>query len=253
MRIITTTAISASLLLTACAGISTEAAARPDGESGSVSVTAAPAGAASDENDCPNPYGGACLGLLQAGSYETSVFEPTLAYTAPDDTWANLEDLPGNFLLLRPQDPQDGALGGSYIGVYQDVRAPALNCDEAWEPGVGHTPEELVEFYQGVPGLEVSMPVAVSVGGLHGYQIDLSLKSKDALCNYGGLPSTPIIIGNGVSDLHHVVAQKLDLRLILLSWKRGNVAIEITNVQKQYPAAKWRALVQPIVDSFQFS
>lgn len=252
MRFITTTALSATLLLTACAGNSLGAAPAPDPGSSSATKVAARSASPSNENSCPNPHGGACLGSLEAGRYETSVFEPSLTYSVPDDTWANLEDLPGNFLLLRPQDPQEGAVGGSYVGVYQDVRAPAVDCSEAGEPGVGHTPAELVKYYQGVPGLEVSEPVEVTVGGLHGYQLDFGVRRKDALCSFDGYPGTGLIIGNGVSDLYHVVLPQIDVRLVLLSWKRGNVTIEITNVHKQYPAAKWRAIVQPIVNSFQF-
>jgi hypothetical protein len=180
------------------------------------------------------------------------VFEPTLTYTLPDDTWANLEDLPGNFLLLRPQDPQDGVVGGSYVGVYQNILAPALDCYEAAEPGVGHTARELVEFYQSAPGLQVSDPVEISVGGLQGYQLDFGVKRKDALCDYDGYPGTPLMIGNGVSELHHVILPQIDVRLIVLSWKPGNVTIEITNVKKQYPADKWRALVEAIVSSLKF-
>ena len=71
---------------------------------------------------CPNPHGGVCLGSLEAGTHSTTSFEPNLSYTVPEG-WTNGEDLPGNVLLSRTDDPEEGIWGGSYIGVYQNVRA----------------------------------------------------------------------------------------------------------------------------------
>ena len=258
MRSVTTITLGAVLLLTGCAGSSQGANTQALPDAAPKTPAAEPSrlpdySGYSYTGACPNLHGGDCLGVLDAGTYRTSVFEPAIEYTVPDDTWANMEDLPGNFLLFRPQDAQDGLDGGSYIGVYQNIRVPDMGCAEKWEEGVGHTPEQMIAFYRGVPGLDVSPAREVTVGGLTGYQLDFEVKAKDTLCGFGGFRATPLIIGGGVSDLHHVVAPRVDVRLILLSWHKGNVTIEVTNVETQYTARKWRAIVQPIIASFQFN
>lgn len=200
---------------------------------------------------CPNPHGGTCLGPLEPGEYQTSTFQPRITYTVPAG-WTNFEDLPGNFWLFQEQDSQDGILGGSYLGIYQNVHAPAINCVETSQDGIGTAPEDLVAWYQSVPGLIVSEPRAVTVGGLAGLEIDLSLEPGVKTCRYGPYKGIPVIIGGGVSDLLHVILKPLDLRLVILGWREGNVTLEITNVKKQHKADEFRSALQPIIDSLEF-
>lgn len=200
---------------------------------------------------CPNPHGGLCLGPLAAGEYQTTTFSPQMSYTVPDG-WTNMEDLLGNFLLHQQQDSQEGARGGSYLGIYSNVHAAAIDCAEAWQDGVGTTPAELVAWYQTVPGLIVSEPVAVTVGGLDGLQVDFSLEPGVETCSFDGNVGIPLIIGDGVSDLHHVILHDLDVRLVLLAWEAGNVTLEVTNAKEQHTAEEFRSQLQPIIDSLVF-
>ena len=50
----------------------------------------------------------------------------------------------------------------------------------------------------------------------------------------GVIHAIPVIIGGGVSDLHHVLGAPLEMRLILLDWEEGNVAIEVTAARQQH-------------------
>jgi hypothetical protein len=227
----------------AVAGCSAAGSATPAAPS--QSATSAPAA------HCRNPHGGACLNELDAGTYATSKFEPAITYTVPNG-WTNDEDLPGNFLLHKTADSQVGVDGGSYVGIYQNVRAASITCAEMPQIGVRATPADLVAFYRTVPGLTVSEPTAVTVGGLEGLQIDLSVAAGEGLCSYDGLNATPVIIGGGVSALHHVVLAGLAMRLILLDWDGGNVTIEIVSVEAQHPAEEYRAEVQTILDALSF-
>lgn len=241
-RILTGTAVTAMLL----AGCTSQGAADDTGPS-----TSATKPVSQTPKVCPNSHGGSCLGPLEAGTYQTSTFAPQLTYTVPDG-WTNDEDLPGNFLIFMEQDPQDGALGGSYLGIFQNVRAPAVNCDEVPQDGVGTTAKELVAWYQTVPGLIVSEPQHVTVGGLSGIQIDLSIEPGANTCRFDIYNGLPAIIGNGVSSLYHVVLNELDLRLVILDWHKGNVTLEITNLKKQHSAEEFRTILQPILDSLEF-
>lgn len=242
--------VTAALLITGCAP-STEVAESPSLES--TSAAADSPKPAEGETGCPNSHGGECLGDLDPGTYSTSVFEPAITYTVPDG-WTNFEDLPGNFWLFLQEDTdaQGTALGGSYLGIFQNVRAAAIDCAEAGQEGVGLTPEEMVAWYQSVPGLVVSEPLPVRIGGLEGIQIDLALAPDFDACDYGPYTGIPLIIGNGVSSVHHVILPEVDVRLALLSWQDGNVTLEITNVKEQRSADEFRSQLQPIIDGLVF-
>lgn len=203
---------------------------------------------------CPNPHGGVCLGSLDAGTYSTMAFKPKLSYTVPEG-WANGEDLPGNVLLGRINDPQVGDWGGSYIGVYQNVRAPALCAEEA-QPGVGTSAAELAVWYSMVPGLEIVGDAPVSVGGLSGIALDFRVSQGwRSPCPLDGvIHAIPVIIGGGVSQLHHVIGAPLEMRLFLLDWEEGNVVIEVTAVLEQHSLMDYlgEAGAGAVVDSFEF-
>ncbi len=204
---------------------------------------------------CPDPHGGVCLGDLEAGTYSTTSFKPKLQYTVPAG-WANGEDLPGNVLLGRPGDPQVDVWGGSYIGIYQNVRA-AAPCSEEAQPGVGTSAAELAAWYRAVPGLEIVGDAPASVGGLSGIALDFRVSDVwRSTCPLGGeIHAVPIIIGGGVSELHHTMGSPLEMRLFLLDWKGGNVAIEVTAVREHHSLADFltAAGASDVVHSFAFA
>jgi hypothetical protein len=221
---------------------------------------AAPSGATLDRPDqsapliCPNPHGGVCLGTLDAGTYETTSFEPKLSYTVPQG-WSNEEDLPGNVLLQRAADSQEGDWGGSYVGIYQNVHAPAL-CSEEAQPGVGASAAELAAWYRTVPGLEIVTEAPASLGGLSGIALDFRVSDDwKSTCPLGGfLHAVPVIIGGGVSDLYHAAGAPLEIRLIVLDWRGGNVAVEVTALRAQQSLNDYfgGAGAAAVVDSFKF-
>lgn len=202
---------------------------------------------------CPERDRGDCLGPLDPGTYSTS-FEPPLTYTVPEG-WTNGEDLPGNVLLNRLDDLQGGVWGGSYIGVYQNVRAPGL-CREYPEPGIGTSSRELTEWYRTVPGLEILREAPTSVGGLSGIALDFRVSDEwRSTCPIGGvIHAVPVIIGGGVSLLHHVVGAPIEMRLFLLDWRGGNVAVEVTAVSEQHSLTDYlgETGAEAVVGSFKF-
>jgi hypothetical protein len=250
VRPVASVSLAAVALVALLAGCSSPTSGATAGSAAPVAESGSPS---TEQPPCPNPHGGDCLGRLAAGEYETTLFSPRITYTAPDG-WTNLEDLPGNFQMAMQADEegQDTPRGGSYLGIYRNVRAPALNCREAWEQGVGWTPAELAAWYQTVPGLITSEPLPVTVGGFDGLQIDLALEPGVEACSFDGNTGIPMIMGDGVSSLHHVVLEEMDVRLVLLEWGEGNVTLEITNVREQHSAEEFRSQLQPIIDSLVF-
>ncbi|MEO6511080.1 MAG: hypothetical protein ABIO16_08830 [Nocardioides sp.] len=201
---------------------------------------------------CFNPEGGACLGPLAPGTYETTVFRPGIRYTVPDG-WVNGEDLIGNFTIFRGDDPQVGLVGGSYVGIYADVRIPD-GCEEHPDPAIGHQPADLVAWFVDHPGLATSRPRKVKVGGLRGMVVDVPLKKGyEGGCPWSeGHPVVPLIIGSGVSSLFHVSLHEIDVRLIVLKWKHTNVTVELTSVKSQHSHRQWMRIVRPIIRSLAF-
>jgi hypothetical protein len=154
-------------------------------------------------------------------------------------------------LLHRLVDDQSGALGGSYIGFYQGARAPSRDCRETPQADVGDSARELMDWVTGLPSVSHGPVRPVSIGGLDGLQVDLTVTGT-APCTFEGLLATPIIMGSGTSQLFHVAAAGLQMRLIVLDWAGTNVTIEVTSIDEDIPASDYRALVAPILESVRF-
>lgn len=151
--------------------------------------------------------------MLEPGTYETTQSTPALRNAVPAG-WTNGEDLPGNFLLHRVDDTQDGFVGGSYIGIYSDLAAASLDCRETPQVGVGRTPHALARWFGSIPGIRVITPRAVTVGGLDELLIDVSVPpTYTKICPWSeARPVVPLIIGGGtLSSRHHVALRELSV------------------------------------------
>jgi hypothetical protein len=190
---------------------------------------------------CPWPEGGSCLGPLAAGTYTTSVFQPTLTYRLPTG-WGNFEDLPGNFLLIPPGGHVTGVDPGTsdYVGVYTSVAAEMPSCAAA--PDVGTSPSQLAGYFASHRELDATAPKPVVVGGLRGVVLDLRL-AKDAHSKL-----VCLIVGVPPSGLEHGVGPGLAMRLYLLANHDpivgGTVAIEIDDVSGGGHLDKYSAVVK---------
>jgi hypothetical protein len=95
----------------------------------------------------------------------------------------------------------------------------------------------------------------VTVGGLPGVALDLTLDSDwKTSCPPGALNAVPVLIGGGVSDLHHVICAHLQMRLLLFHWDGGNLAIEVTALLEQHSLTNYleEAGADAAVNSFDF-
>jgi hypothetical protein len=162
------------------------------------------------------------------------VFSPTLTYTVPAG-WSNFEDTPGNFLLV----PRRGSLAGvnpgtsDYIGVYTSVAAEKTACaSNVLAPGVPKTPVGIAKWIGTHPGLLSTPPVKVEIGHLHGVVVDIA-EAKGAGLKCVGIPGpryVAVMTGLNPSGLDHGVIPGLRLRLYLLSFGGGTLAIEVDDV-----------------------
>jgi hypothetical protein len=206
-----------------------------------------------------------CFGPLGEGTYTSQLFEPALTFTVPVG-WNNPYDTRGSFDLWTPgwsdgwDDPDD--LGIYYfdhpgLSLFRDVR-PREGC--SWSsrriPGIPQTPPssdgvyatvgtsaiEVATWVAAHPGIATGAPSPVEVGGLSGYQLDVSIAETWQSCPVDGAPAT-VPLFDDVRLVEH--PKYATMRLIVLDLPDGgNVLIEIDG--KQVEAA------MPVVRSFEF-
>ncbi len=226
-------------VLAACGGsgsaTSSDAASDPSSEPSRSSATARETPVPTTDA-CPNSSGGQCLGDLEGGRpHRTQAFIPQIAYTTPAG-WSNMEDLPGNFLLLPPDRDLEGVDAGrvDYLGVYSGATVAAEDCSPEPVPGVGVDPDAIVRAISERPGLDVSTPHDVVVGGLEGLTVDIAWAPGTAAgCEVTeDLTIIPLIIGVGPASLEHAQAPGYLTRLYVLDNGRSNVIIEVSDVRR---------------------
>ncbi|WP_297345179.1 hypothetical protein [Amnibacterium sp.] len=172
------------------------------------------------------------------------MFAPAITYVVPEAGWIDEEDLQGNVLLLPPGNtlPDVNAGTSDFIGVYASI-APARftalpSCATESVVEVADTPNAFAAWLGRQKDVSATSPVPVSVGGLRGLRIDLSVKPRAALArctdDESGDPVRyrPILTGEGASSLDHGLIADLTMRLHLLAWKQGVLAIEVDDVEK---------------------
>lgn len=237
---------------TTVAGPSATEAATPVGSAPPAPSASAAAVTPQPTPTCPNADGGVCLGPIAAGTYTTVALEPTLTYTVPAG-WGNYEDLPGNFFLLPPGEDGAGVNAGTsdYIGVYTRVAANAPGCAEGPHANVGRSPSDIATWATRQKGLVATKPKAVAIGGLTGVVLDVKLvKGWAKTCSFApGIPDVQLITGIPPSGLDHGVIPGLTIRLYLLDFSGGTLAIEVDDVSGGSHLASYSTLIQ----GFRFS
>jgi hypothetical protein len=222
--------LAASALLTACAADS------PDRTDATDSQTPAEVAA-----PCTNPEGGVCVGPLTAGqTYATSRFQPQLSYSVPDGGWSNFEDTPGNFLLVPPGNDLPGvnAATSDFIGTYTSVAASRLvgsgECAIELIPEVPASPQGMADWMRQQPELVVTEPVPTDVGGLSGLMVDVRSQPGAVLpsCTDNGNVVSVFVLfsGKSPSSLDHGVVPDMTMRLYLLDYSGGVLAIELSDI-----------------------
>lgn len=209
---------------------------------------------------CPNPYGGACVGPLAPGhAYTTTQLTPSLTYSVPTRGWRNYEDYPGGFLLVPPGNTLAGVdrERSDFIGVDTSIAAARFddlpNCTTGRVPGVPNTPGAIARWIRRQPALRVSAPSPASIGGLHGLKVDVRARAGASLptCTTGGDSFTVFVLFRGLppSNVEQGVTARSTLRLYLLRYRGGTLAIQMTD--KQDAPGTLRSLAA-VVDRFEF-
>jgi hypothetical protein len=212
-------------------------------------------GPCADSQD--GPPGQVCLGPLEEGTYTSRRFEPALAFTVPAG-WNNVWDTRGGFRLWAPGWSDNGADQGTDcrsgpspcgylfdqpgLSVRRDPR-PDEGCVDAVDTTVGTSAIELATWVANHPAIATEPPSPVEVGGLSGYQLDVSLADTWQKSCRERAPGAAVWL---FEDLYlNENPGFTTMRLILLDLPDGGsvlIAIDGTQVD----------VAMPVVDSFVF-
>jgi serine/threonine-protein kinase len=201
---------------------------------------------------CSGPFGGTCLGELTAGRHSTSSLQPKLTYSVPVG-WTNFQDHKGFLAFVPP--------GGDWQAVDHDLsdslwvlpRIASANGRCADGHGAERTPEAIVRWLHGQPGFAPFTPREVTIGGLSGLVVDLRIRKGFTVpCRWSdGRPAQQVLSGLPPAPDNLVAAlqrRSTVMRLYLLHYKGGTLAVEIYEVAGDSKLAAYSA----VVDSFRF-
>ena len=186
---------------------------------------------------------------LPAGEYRSNAFLPPITYALPEG-WVVAGDSPDYFGL----NPVTSDLVG--IHVFRSPRPASQDPDCPTEPapGVGTTASDLVGWIRARPGLVVGDPVAVSIGGLIGTQIDVGIVDGWLpSCPFAnGVPTVPLFVGATDDSFRWVVSGSERLRLNVVDVPNaGTIVVDID----AFDGSMIDPLIEaatPIVESMRF-
>jgi hypothetical protein len=207
-----------------------------------------------------------CLGPLEASRYASQFFDPfvpagdpskprfgALTYEVPAG-WHNLEDEPANYRLARPERTD------ARIDVFSEVRvvSQADPCLEEPDPDIERTATAITGWLARAPGVMSTDPLAVSVGGLDGWMLDLTMDPDwTPPCSFsegeGGPYGVLFTDGEPSENFSWHVRPGMQLRLYVLDLGDGRallIEIEIGD------AANRASLIDEataIVESFEYN
>jgi hypothetical protein len=217
-----------------------------------------------ERSDCsiPNTW---CLGdSIEAGSHASAVFNPFLTfdawtfqygrlrYTVPDG-WGSPEEDRAMYVIARTDLGEDASI---WLLSDETAHAQSQECPEnTIDPSVGGKPDQLASWLRSLPGLTATTPRPVSVGGLSGWTLDVSLKpSWTRSCPGGGTGPNIQLFADSDGKEHDVsVHGDVPMRVDLLDLGDGRSLVIFINAKDK---ATYDALLPgatSIIDSFQFT
>ncbi len=208
-------------------------------------------------DDCPELP---CEGSLEPGEYRWTFSDPTIDFTiaSPGWTWR----YGGGGLELLADETPPPLHQGLYVpdGIYlmHDPTIASRGCEESSEPGVGRSVSDLVAWLETAPGLVVSEPTQVTVGGFEGMQLDIEIDPDwKRTCFFSeDLPAVPLIF-NGSAPLggyYWAIVPEQSLRWFILDSEDGVVIVNLEDDPGgNLPHDEFLQTGGDIVDSFVFS
>ena len=200
-----------------------------------------------DRQACLEGYAG-CLGPLAAGAHTATQFG--VDFTVPAG-WTNPVDT-GDWLLLGPQ----GATSPEWIALFRDAVISGQNaeCTPQPRPELGHTVDDMVSYLTHHPGLVTSPPEPVSIGGLSGTRLDVSLApSWRQSCPFNGAFTVMYMTQDRADPGYFWVTDPTEhQRMAFLDDGTGGVMVVAINSASAAGFDELARVATPIVDTLTF-
>jgi hypothetical protein len=207
-------------------------------------------------NDCPELP---CQGSLEPGAYRWTFSDPTIDFTIPSPGWTWLFGGGGLHLIADETPPprHEGLYVPDGIYLLHDPTIASRDCEESSEPGVGRSLGDLVGWLETAPGLVVSEPTPITVGGFEGMQLDIEIDPKwKRTCFFSeGLPAVPLIF-NGAAPLggyHWAIVPGQSMRWFILDSEDGVIIVDLEDDPGGLSHDELLRTGGAIVDSLEFS
>jgi hypothetical protein len=201
-------------------------------------------------NDCPELP---CEGPLGPGKYRWTFSDPTIDFAIPSSGWS--WSYSGGFKIVAAT-----AVEGLDIadGIYflHDPTIATRDCEDSSEPGVGRSVSDLVAWLETAPGLVVSEPTPVTVGGLEGMQLDIEIDPEwTRTCFFSEeLPAVPIIFsGAEVGGYQWTIVPEQSLRWFILDAEDAVIIVALADDPGDLPLDELLQSGGDIVESLVFS
>jgi hypothetical protein len=168
--------------------------------------------------------------------------------------WANTEDCRGCYVLAKQRAPENTG-----VFIFDDVvahRQGSSMCNALNEPGVGRTAADLSTWLTTLPGLVSTKPAPISIGGLTGYTVDLSVAATwTQSCSFSnGQPVVSLWSDADPTDHEGFdwgIGAGAKMRVVLLDLGDGrSLLIDVEGAAADYDALLPDAMT--VIDSFVF-
>jgi hypothetical protein len=205
------------------------------------------------------------IGDLPAGRYVSPLFRPfgggvsgRFGFTVPTG-WADNDGHATSFILLHAESaPRDWDLGFDRSGIWLLSNAVpsshAAGCTDLGA-GVERTPAAMATWLRTLPGLVVTPPTPVSISGLSGVMVDLSVDPGWQSPCPDGPPGLPLDTFQGLAPEGQLLRLSGTGRARYILLDGGDGSAMVIDIQAPDEAA-WGPLLaeaMPIVERFEFA
>jgi hypothetical protein len=181
--------------------------------------------------------------------YEFLDGEVTFDAARPWDWYVGGWAFTSTMTTLMFDDPDQSAGLDQLLAMVADPLPVDMGCQQGPAPADA---EALAQSIRSDPDLEATEPVAVSVGGIEGLQMDVVAAAGASVCEEG--PAPQVVTPNDQEGRGVFLGQGKRMRLYLLDLPEG-LSHRILAIAVSAPEADFDHVVEaarPIVDSFEF-
>jgi hypothetical protein len=203
-------------------------------------------------DDCPEVP---CEGALEPGKYRWTFSDPTIDFEIPSPGW-NWHYGGGGLHILAGETAAEGLDIADGIYFLHDPAIATRDCKDSSEPGVGRSVTDLVAWLETAPGLVVSEPTPVTVGGFEGLELDIEIDPAwERTCFFSeDVPAVPIIFsGAELGGYHWTIVPEQSLRWFILDSEDGVIIVALADDPGGLPHDELLQTGGDIVDSLEFS